>query len=127
MMNFDASLVTPSLQLGDEGPFKVVYNIVTGQNSSHGALTYCTHATPNFLFHLSELLLHWDGAVSVTVYAPGSDAHLTALLVDKLCRCVPQMARVSLHLAFPHDLPPAKGDWPGENLQVQFSYFYLLF
>jgi len=118
MMDFDKSLIKPSAQLGEKSPYRVVYNVLEGQNSSQDEITYCTHATPNFLFHLSELLLHWEGAVSVTVYAPGSDAHLTALLVDKLCRCVPQMAKVSLHLAFPKELPPTKGDWPGENLQV---------
>ncbi|CAB3379391.1 Hypothetical predicted protein [Cloeon dipterum] len=111
MFSFDPSLSKPSVQLGEKGPYRVVYNIVPGQNASRGAITYCTHATPDFLYHLSELLLHWDGAISVTLFAPGTDAHLAAILVDKLCRCVPQMARVSFHLAFPKDLPPAKGDW----------------
>ncbi|XP_059488958.1 beta-1,4-glucuronyltransferase 1-like [Neocloeon triangulifer] len=111
MLAFDPGQVQPSVQLGEDGPYRVVYNVVSSLNASRGAITYCTHATPDFIFHLSELLLHWDGAVSVTLYAPGSDAHLAALLVDKLCRCVPQMAQVSVHLSYPKDMPPVKGDW----------------
>jgi hypothetical protein len=118
MMNFTSDSVQASVQLGENGPYRVVYNIISGQNASQDAVTYCTHATPTFLYHLTELLLHWEGAVSVTIYAPDTDAHLTALLIEKLCRCVPEMARVSLHLAFPKDLPPERGEWPGESLQV---------
>jgi N-acetyllactosaminide beta-1,3-N-acetylglucosaminyltransferase len=109
MLNYSNDQVQPSLELGKSSPFKVVYNILNSSNNSKdNIITYCTHATPELLYHISELLRHWDGSVSITVYAPGEDAHLAVKLIDRLCKCIPDMHRVSLHITFPSDLPPKR-------------------
>jgi hypothetical protein len=109
MLNWSNTLVKPSLELGKNSPYKVVYNILNGSNmTKNNIITYCTHATPEFLYHISELLKYWDGSISVTVYAPGEDAHLAVIIIERLCKCIPDMHRVSLHITFPSDLPPKR-------------------
>lgn len=102
-----------SPELGEMGPYRVIYNVieVSDYKASNGpvtnfGVTYCTHATPEFLYHVVELVQRWDGPVSVAVYAPCTDAGLSLAIMHHLCRCLPEMSRLSIHLIFPVTHPP---------------------
>ncbi|XP_046992798.1 uncharacterized protein LOC124605273 isoform X2 [Schistocerca americana] len=61
-------------QLGNNGPYRVVYNLIEGRFEDNTVgVTYCTHATLEFLYHIAEIVNRWDGPVSVAVFAPGTD------------------------------------------------------
>ncbi|KAJ8873514.1 hypothetical protein PR048_024332 [Dryococelus australis] len=106
---FDASSASHSPGGGAAGPYRVLYNVVQGDPGT-AALTYCTHATPELLWHVTEVVRRWDGPVSLAVFAPLGDAALCLQLVDRLCRCSPRMSALSLHLVFPARAPPLVPD-----------------
>lgn len=102
-----------SPELGELGPYRVIYNIikVSDTKASNGpvtdfGVTYCTHATPEFLYHVVEIVRRWDGPVSLAVYAPCTDAGFSLGVMHQLCHCLPEMSKLSVHLIFPITHPP---------------------
>ncbi|CAG2053795.1 unnamed protein product [Timema podura] len=97
-------------QQGEKGPYRVLYNVIERLNPLENLdkfnVTYCTHATPEFMYHIVEIVHRWDGPVSVAVFVPYTDAGLCLAVVDHLCRCLPEMSQLSLHFIFPSTLPP---------------------
>ena len=53
----------------------VLYNYVRAEEvfNCNESLTYTTHGDFSFLDNLEPLLARWQGPISVSVYAPGSD------------------------------------------------------
>ncbi|XP_068087206.1 beta-1,4-glucuronyltransferase 1 [Anabrus simplex] len=104
------TMATP--ELGEASPYRVIYSVIEERYSNPVGtykglgITYCTHATPEFLYHIVEIVRRWDGPVSVAVYAPGTDAGLSLSTLYHMCHCLPEMAHVSVHLIFPTANPP---------------------
>jgi len=113
-VNWTDKYVAFSPELGEMGPYRVIYNVikkVSDTKASNGpdtnfGVTYCTHATPEFLYHIVEIVRRWDGPVSLAVYVPCTDAGLSLAIMHHLCHCLPEMSRLSLHLIFPVQHPP---------------------
>ncbi|XP_043289083.1 beta-1,4-glucuronyltransferase 1-like [Venturia canescens] len=93
-------------------------------------LALCTHATADQVYHVVELATRWEGPISLAVFAPGFDAGLAVTLLERACRCEPQMAKVTVHLVFPVGRPPVLsplvrrvsfGDCAASDLQFKKS------
>jgi len=111
--NWTDKYMTFSPELGELGPYRVIYNVikVSDSKASNGpvtnfGVTYCTHATPEFLYHVVEIVRRWDGPVSLAVYAPCTDAGFSLAVMHQLCHCLPEMSKLSVHLIFPITHPP---------------------
>ncbi|XP_014278337.1 beta-1,4-glucuronyltransferase 1 [Halyomorpha halys] len=101
-------------ELREESDYRVVYNVLESSYPLNAStnVTYCTHATPEFVFYLVEILHRWQGPVSIATFVPSTDASLVICILNRLCRCLPDMSRVSLHFVFPQKYPPQLTDCP---------------
>lgn len=99
--------VAGSPELGDKGPYRVVYNVVLGKafNDTREAVTFATHATLEYTVHIAEIARAWDGPVSVACYLPGSDVIRALKALETLCACEPAMKNVSVHVVFHAEHP----------------------
>ncbi|KAJ9590757.1 hypothetical protein L9F63_016273 [Diploptera punctata] len=107
--NWTEKHVSFSPELGKIGPYRVIYDVVkysSSENSNNIGVTYCTHATPEFVYNIVEIVRRWEGPVSIAVYAPYTDAALTLIVINHLCHCYPEMSKLSLHLIYPVNYPP---------------------
>lgn len=97
-----------SPELGDKSPYRVIYNVLQGSGGKNHTnnITYCSHLTPDFLFYLTEIVVRWEGPVSIAAFVPSFDASTTLCLLQRLCFCIPEMSKVSLHFIFPLKYPP---------------------
>ncbi|XP_008556765.1 beta-1,4-glucuronyltransferase 1 [Microplitis demolitor] len=98
-------------QAGEDGPYRVLPFVIRSSVESDGSkpfarLTLCTHATADLVYNVVELVKRWEGPVSLAVFTPGRDAELAVRLLDRACRCEPQMHKLSVHLIFPANLQP---------------------
>lgn len=102
------SEIVLSPELGKQGSYRVIYNVLQGSwpTNQTNSVTYCSHLTPDFLYFLSEIVIRWEGPVSIAAFVPGYDGSTTLCLLQRLCYCVPEMSKVSLHFVFPVDYPP---------------------
>lgn len=100
--------ISYSPEMGAESAYRVVYYVIQGENVLHAnkTITYCSHFTSEFIYYLVEIVVRWEGPISVSVFVPSSDASLTMCLLRRLCKCVPEMSKVSLHFVFPVEYPP---------------------
>lgn len=100
--------ISYSPEMGAESAYRVVYYVIQGENVLHAnkTITYCSHFTPEFIYYLVEIVVRWEGPISVSVFVPSSDASLTMCLLKRLCQCIPEMSKVSLHFVFPVEYPP---------------------
>ena len=74
------------------------------QSTSHVCLA--TQTSVDRLFWLSWQAEAWSGALSVAVYAPGSDLGPAVAMINYLRKCFPGiLQRTSLHLAYPSNKP----------------------
>lgn len=129
--NWTDKYVAFSPELGELGPYRVIYNVikVSDTKASNGpvtdfGVTYCTHATPEFLYHVVEIVRRWDGPVSLAVYAPCTDAGFSLAIMHQLCRCLPEMSKLSVHMIFPITHPPVftSAAFPSSNV-VKYPTF----
>ncbi|KAJ1530534.1 hypothetical protein ONE63_005423 [Megalurothrips usitatus] len=107
--DWDNVTISGSPELRKKGPYRVIYNVIesmTKSDSSHPDVTYCTHVTPSFQCNVLEIVRRWDGPVSIAAYVPDYDATLSLLLFQRMCQCLPEMSRVSVHFVFPETSPP---------------------
>lgn len=96
------------------GSYWVFQNYIPAQRSfnCNETITYTTHADPTFFNNLEPLLERWQGPVSLSVYAPGTDFNkaVKAILYQRECsksNLVKDL--VTFHLFFDHIyLPPSK-------------------
>jgi len=58
-------------------------------------VTLSTHATADQVYGIVELARRWEGPLSLAVFAPGLDAGLAVVQLDRACRCEPAMYKVS--------------------------------
>lgn len=68
-----------------------------------------TQSSLEKLQSLVQVAHHWSGPISAAVFAAGDEYPLLQLYIAFLRRCFPVVRdRVSFHLAYPKDRPPAK-------------------
>ncbi|KAG8185499.1 hypothetical protein JTE90_019756 [Oedothorax gibbosus] len=86
-----------------------------------GSVTLSTQGTFEFLHHVSELCSRWDGPLSVSVYAPGTDLPVAVRKILFLRRCGPICVRtnVTWHLAYETVLAPVRLESPEEMAELE--------
>lgn len=109
-LDWQLAPISGTPQLGNKSPYRVIYNAIERSmfDSSYtmDKVTYATHVTPDFLYHIVEIARFWDGPISVTAFVPNYDLDITMKLLTQLCRCYDGMAKVAVHLMYPiTDLP----------------------
>lgn len=108
--DWDNVTIADSPELKKNGPYRVIYNVIESMTrkseDSSPDVTYCTHVTPAFQCNVMEIVRRWDGPVSIAAYVPDYDATLSLLLFQRMCQCLPEMSRVSVHFVFPETSPP---------------------
>lgn len=92
--------------LGLKSPYRVLYNVIESVKNSSSPVTYSTHVTSGFIDYISELIKLWEGPVSVAAFVPDFDGTLVTKQLINLCRCLPEMSKVSIHYVFPINRPP---------------------
>ncbi|XP_043524122.1 beta-1,4-glucuronyltransferase 1-like isoform X1 [Frieseomelitta varia] len=139
MLSYPASKVSWSPEIGEKSPYRVLPFILRGteERNKLPQVTLCTHATADQVYGIVELARRWEGPLSLAVFTPGLDANIAVALLDRACRCEPEMYKVSLctrsqngsqvvsvHLVFPAGRPPAleqiiqvQGDCAASDLQ----------
>ncbi|KAK9875872.1 hypothetical protein WA026_009659 [Henosepilachna vigintioctopunctata] len=94
-------------QEGENSSYRVLYNAVeTYLDDNVPNVTYVTHVTVDFLLFIPEIARYWDGPISIAAFVPARDAQIFIQKITKLCFCLPQMSRVSIHLVFPVNHEP---------------------
>lgn len=99
-----------SPQLGEEGPYHVVYNYLKSSRfyGVNETVTYTTHSTPELMRNVGAVSERWDGPVSVAIYVPSTDfcraMHLLIFLRN--CDIAAYREKVTWHLFWPKDYPP---------------------
>ena len=87
--------------------YAVSYNFVKGTRSfgELESITFTTQGDYRFLDNLEPLLERWQGPISMTMFAPGTDFNSTVELIKYYRHCAPQsqLIRVltSIHLFYP--------------------------
>ncbi|KAK1124047.1 hypothetical protein K0M31_007073 [Melipona bicolor] len=126
MLSYSASKVSWSPEIGEKSPYRVLPFILRGteERNKLPQVTLCTHATADQVYGIVELARRWEGPLSLAVFTPGLDANIAVALLDRACRCEPEMYKVSVHLVFPAGRPPAleqiiqvQGDCAASDLQ----------
>jgi hypothetical protein len=102
---FPCDDLTPRSYYGQRGPYWVLYNYIKAAKSLRcdQSITYTTHADFTFLDNLEPLLERWQGPLSLSVYAPGTDFNETLRRILYLRECRPnQLVKdfVTFHLFF---------------------------
>ncbi len=90
------------------GIYKIVNKIVPGYKAEHPAaaerkqVALVTQCSVSHLYQLVDLVLQWQGPISVAVFSPGSHSVTALDTIVRLHRCLPEFRRrVSVHLVFP--------------------------
>jgi len=102
---FPCDDLTPRSYYGQRGPYWVLYNYIKAskQFRCDQSITYTTHADFTFLDNLEPLLERWQGPLSLSVYAPGTDFNETVKRILYLREChSSQLVKdyVTFHLFF---------------------------
>lgn len=100
-LEYSPSIVAESVELGE---YDVIYHAVAGERGV--GVTYCTHATPEYVRYVAELLRSWGGSISLAAFVPGKDFSTFLRELARICHCIPEAKRLSVHLVFPRNLPP---------------------
>jgi len=99
---------------GQRGDYWVLYNYVQAEErpGCADAITYTTHGDHTFLDNLVPLLERWQGPVSMSVYAPGTDWTMALAAIQHVRQCGERadLVRrwVTFHLYFPNKHVPKK-------------------
>ncbi|KAK6619735.1 hypothetical protein RUM43_012495 [Polyplax serrata] len=107
--NYTDEDISFSPELGDKSPYRVLYSVVRGfqfNTSETDSVTYVTHTTLEFLFHIVEIVRRWGGPVSVACFLPGTDTTLALKVLEKMCFCLKEMENVNIHFVYPQHHPP---------------------
>lgn len=78
-----------SFRQSPRGQYWVLYNYITAEKRfrCNESITYTTHGDFTFLDNLEPLLERWQGPLSVSVYAPGTDLNYTLETILYLRDC----------------------------------------
>lgn len=108
-LDYNEEDVQYSPELGLKGGYKVLYNVIEGKESANSSfpVTFATHVTVDFLEYVAEVVKRWEGPVSIAAYVPGKDAYFATLKLLRLCWCLPDMTRATVHYVFDKNAPPA--------------------
>ncbi|KAK0083154.1 hypothetical protein PV325_009239 [Microctonus aethiopoides] len=121
-----------SPEAGEKSPYRILPFIIRGGIKSPNdkplpKITLCTHATADKVYHVVDIVKKWEGPVSFSVFAPGNDARIAVDMLDRACRCEPEMYKLSVHLIFLtadhlpttviNDKSQSKGDCAAWDLQ----------
>ncbi|XP_033342144.1 beta-1,4-glucuronyltransferase 1 [Megalopta genalis] len=126
VITYPSSKVTWSPEIGEKSPYRVLPFVLVGteERNKLPQVTLCTHATADHVYGIVELVRRWEGPLSLAIFTPGLDAGTAVALLDRACRCEPEMYKVSVHLVFPTSRPPtlgqstlAQGDCAASDLQ----------
>jgi hypothetical protein len=86
------------------GAYWVLYNYVRGEKTFHcdQSITYTTHADFSFLDNVVPLLERWQGPLSLSIYAPGTDFVESMNRILYLRECASPLVRdlVTFHIFF---------------------------
>ncbi|XP_029048405.1 beta-1,4-glucuronyltransferase 1-like [Osmia bicornis bicornis] len=95
-------------EIGEKSPYRILPFVLRGteERKKLPEVTLCTHATADQVYGIVELARRWEGPLSLAIFTPGLDAGIAITLLDRACRCEPEMYKVSIHLVFPADSPP---------------------
>lgn len=99
ILAYPAAKLTGSPEAGEHGPYRVLPFVLRGASQNIRdvdlpRLTLCTHATADQVYNVVELARRWEGPVSLAVFSPGLDAGLAVALLERACRCEPEMSKV---------------------------------
>lgn len=98
----------PSIK--QRGNYWVLYNYVLADRTFHcyESITYTTQSDYTFLDNLIPLVSRWKGPISVALYAPGEDFHVTVDSIAYLRNCESPLIKkyVSFHLFFESEHTP---------------------
>lgn len=96
MLSYPASKVSWSPEIGEKSPYRVLPFILRGteERNKLPQVTLCTHATADQVYGIVELARRWEGPLSLAVFTPGLDANIAVALLDRACRCEPEMYKV---------------------------------
>lgn len=102
--------LSSSPQLGESGPYSVVYNYLRPSRfyGVNDTVTYTTHSTPEFMDHIGTVADRWDGPVSVAVYVPFTDfcRAMHRIVYLRNCDKFGYREKVSWHIYWLKDSPP---------------------
>ncbi|XP_017789736.1 PREDICTED: beta-1,4-glucuronyltransferase 1-like [Habropoda laboriosa] len=125
---YSSTKINGSPEIGEKSPYRVLQFILRGteERNKLPQVTLCTHATADQVYGIVELARRWEGPLSLAIFTPGLDAGIAVALLDRACRCEPEMYKVSVHLIFPLDHPPTlsqitqiQGDCAASDLQTR--------
>lgn len=69
-------------------------------------VTLVTHASLDKLYLLRNLVKHWQGSISISIFVPDLDASYANSALKRLKACDPLVQKyVSFHLVYPADIP----------------------
>lgn len=92
------------------GNFWVLYNYVLAEKTFHcyESVTYTTQSDYSFLDNLIPLVERWKGPISVALYAPGEDFHVTVDSIAYLRNCETPLIKkyVTFHIFFEAEHTP---------------------
>lgn len=98
----------PSIK--QRGNYWVLYNYVRAEKSFHcyESITYSTQSDYTFLDNLMPLVERWKGPISVALYAPGEDFHVTVDSIAYLRNCETPLIKkyVTFHIFFEAEHTP---------------------
>ncbi|XP_044748829.1 beta-1,4-glucuronyltransferase 1-like [Coccinella septempunctata] len=106
-LNFSESDLHFPPQEGTNSSYRVLYNVVEGDvEESVPKVTYVTHVTVDFVLFIPEIVRYWNGPISIAAFVPAQDAQIFFQKLFRICLCLADMSRVSIHLVFPVNFEP---------------------
>lgn len=128
--NLPVAISSMKWNVEQRGRYIVLKNYIRGalQVNTHSTITFATVATFMDISHVSEVCSRWQGPMSISVYAPGSDFKkvLRKIIHLRLVNsCIHQ--NVTWHLYFDAEYDPSHGNFksPEEEAELEFpSYSY---
>ncbi|TRY72045.1 hypothetical protein TCAL_10867, partial [Tigriopus californicus] len=88
--------------------------------SQNSKVTLFTHTSMEYMGSLVRFAEQWQGPLSVAIYVPGVDFHLTKLYINYLQDCHSQlMSRMTVHFDFEtSNIPISLGDCPSNDIAM---------
>ncbi|XP_035228145.1 beta-1,4-glucuronyltransferase 1-like isoform X3 [Stegodyphus dumicola] len=104
--------------------YTVVKRYIPAEGAEPGfneSVTLCTQGTYEFLQHVPELCERWEGPLSVSVYAPGTDLPVAVrkILFLRTCGAPCVRTNVTWHLVYETALGPDRLELPREAAEME--------
>ncbi|XP_059481227.1 beta-1,4-glucuronyltransferase 1-like isoform X2 [Neocloeon triangulifer] len=108
-------------QFDDSAKYKIVSNFaIANQDFSQEPACVAVQISLNHVSKLLEFVMHWPAAISLSLFAAGTDFYFAVLYIRFLRKCFPRIRnQVTWHLAFPTRMTPNVSDL--ELLRVDFE------